>query len=260
MNDALNYRMGRTKPSAVTVDSAVQRSLNVARAQDMANRYDPASVGVITVSERDGNLYVVDGQHRCEAAKLAGQGDVALDSKIYKGLTRVDEAKLFIALNSARIPNAVARFKVRLEAQDPVPVAITKILKDYGWRVGGPGSNGAVNAVSALEAVYALDPDEERGVFDATFDLITRTWGFDAEGAAAPVLGGVGAFMDRYVDKADISAFAKKVRSTWGSAIALVGQGKNLRSSRGGKLTMCIGEILHMTYNAKRRTGVLDPW
>jgi hypothetical protein len=253
-------RVGKVKPNDVVVDAAVQRGLDARRAQEMADRYDPAAVGVITVSDRDGNRYIVDGQHRVEAAKLAGQGTVTLDAKIYSGLTRVDEAKLFIALNSARIPSATARFRVRLQALDPVPVAIDSILALHGWEVGGPGIKARINAVASLEMVWALDPTEERKVFDSTIRLITATWGHDPEGVSAPVLGGVSQFVNRYAGQFDAPALAKKMRASWASPGALVGLGKSLKASRGGKLSTCVGEIIHSTYNAKRRTGVLDTW
>lgn len=253
-------RIGRVKPNDVTVDAVVQRDLSLQRAQEIADRFDPSAVGVITVSDRDGNRYVVDGQHRVEAAKLAGQGGVALDAKIYTGLTRVEEARLFIALNSARIPNAVARFKVRLQAEDPVPVAITRVLGEFGWEVGGPGVDGKINSVAALEEIWALDPDEVRGVLNDTIRVITTAWGYDASGASAPVLRGVAMLIDRFGAKLDIPALAKKMTGAWASPVVLVGMGKSLKATRGGRLTTCIGEVLHSTYNTKRRSGVLEPW
>lgn len=260
MSNDQGVRIGKVRPSDVIVDPAVQRGLSVQRAQEMADRFDPSAVGVITVSDRDGRRYVVDGQHRVEAAKLAGQGNVTLDAKIYTGLTRVEEAKLFISLNSARIPHAIARFKVRLQAHDPVPVAIDSILALHGWEVGTPGVKGKVSAVSSLEVVWALDPAEERKIFDTTIRLITATWGHEAEGVSAPVLGGVSIFVNRYAGQFDLPALAKKMTAAWASPGALVGMGKSLKASRGGKLSTCVGEIIHSTYNAKRRSGVLQPW
>jgi hypothetical protein len=260
MTPEQNVRIGRVKPNDISVDPVVQRSLNVQRAQRMADEYDPSAVGVITVSDRDGLRYVVDGQHRVEAAKLAGQGAASVDAKIYTGLTRVEEARLFIALNSARIPNAVARFKVRREALDPVPVAIGGILERYGWEVGNPGSSGKASAVKALEAVWALDPDQDRKVFETTVDLITDTWGHDPDAMSASILGGMSEFVNRYAGQLDLVALAKKLRGVYSSPVVLVAQGKSLKATRGGRVSTCIGEIIHSVYNAKRSSGRLDRW
>jgi hypothetical protein len=260
MSTEQTVRLGRVRPNDISVDPVVQRSLNALRAQKMADEYDPTAVGVITVSDRDGSRYVVDGQHRVEAAKLAGHGGTSVDAKIYTGLTRVEEARLFIALNSARIPSAVARFKVRREALDPVPVAICGILERYGWEVGNPGSSGKASAVKALEGVWALDPDQERKVFETTIDLITDTWGHDPNAMSASILSGVGEFVDRYAGQLDLVALAKKLVGVYASPVVLVAQGKSLKATRGGRVSTCIGEIVHAVYNAKRTTGRLDRW
>lgn len=253
-------RMGKVRPNVLVVDPIVQRSLNAKRAKEMAAEFDIDAAGVITVSNRDGDQYIVDGQHRCKAAQLAGHGETPMNAKIYSGLTRVDEAKLFIALNSARIPSATARFKVRLEAQDPVPAAIERIIVEYGWRIGSPGTVGAMHAVHTLETVYNLDPDESRRLFDRTVGLITKVWGLDPDGASAPIFGGVGVFLDRFGDQVDVSALVKKMRGSWGSPVALMGQGKTWKHTRGGRLTLAIAELIHTRYNEKRSTGALTPW
>ena len=59
----------------------------------IAAAWDEAKCDAILVSYRDGRFYIVDGQHRTAAAKLAGKQDMY--SKILVGKTELEEYELF---------------------------------------------------------------------------------------------------------------------------------------------------------------------
>lgn len=98
---------------APKTDAQSQRALNKNRAAAIADNLQLSAIGTITLSERDGTLWVVDGQHRQQALRLAGEKNMPCE--IHYGLTRQQEAVLFLIKNreSAR-PGAYDEYKIGL--------------------------------------------------------------------------------------------------------------------------------------------------
>lgn len=253
-------KRGRIAPVDMVLDSRVQRTLELPRVKKMAEEFDPAVLGVLVLSRRaDGGLYIVDGQHRAEAARAAGKAHTAVEVSIHEGLTLAEEAHLFRLLNATKAPSAITRFRVRLVEGEEVATHIDKIIHPWGWKVSTPGT-GSISAVGTLEMVNGFDPDADRGVLHQTIGTITGAWGLVAEGVASPVLGGIGVLMNRYAETVNVKELAKTITRKWSDPVSLGSQGKNWKVTRGGRLSYCVAEILHQEYNKKRSVTPLADW
>lgn len=92
----------------------------------------------LTVSDRappEPGLYVIDGQHRLMAAM--GRGDITeLPCIISKFDGIEDEARLFVALNSARRQvGEVEKFHARVASKDHYALAAKRVIEDSGLTV-----------------------------------------------------------------------------------------------------------------------------
>jgi len=82
----------------IKLDLAVQRAIVPARLRKLTGHFDPILLGELLVSERvDGGLYILDGQHRLRAA--AERGVTTVHCEVFTGLSRSDEARLFMGRN-----------------------------------------------------------------------------------------------------------------------------------------------------------------
>lgn len=254
-------KRGRMAPNDMIVDIGVQRTLEVPRVNKMAREFDPNALGTLVLSHReDDSFHLVDGQHRAEAAKQAGRGDIPVDVSIYTGLSRAEEARLFRLLNEAKQPSAITKFRVRLVEGEEIATHIDKIVEQFGWSVGNPGNRGKISAVGTLEMVNAYDPDADREVVKKTVGAITEAWDLDPDGMSSPVLGGVGVLVNRYSGVIDPKILGKLMKRKWASPASLAAQGKNWKATRGGRLSYCVAEILHQEYNKRPRSTPLPPW
>jgi len=95
------------------VDLAVQRATVPARLRKIAEHFDMILVGELLVSQRaDGGLYVLDGHHRLSAAKRQnGSAPATLKAEIFTGLSRADEARLFLGRNDRANVRSHDRFR-----------------------------------------------------------------------------------------------------------------------------------------------------
>ncbi len=126
-------------PAQLHIDAAYQRSIESRESQSLIRqiaaqwRWDLCQV--LVVSRRDGKLYVIDGQHRFEAAKLRGDID-ELPCIVGEYEDLQQEAAAFTAINTKR--NALTsldKFKGKLASGDEAAIALRDAIADAGLQL-----------------------------------------------------------------------------------------------------------------------------
>lgn len=151
-------------PAELKVDEGYQRSLDVAASQALirkiAQYWNWDLCQPLVVSRRDnGELFVIDGQHRLEGAKL--RRDIAhLPCVVVEYENCEDEAASFVHLNQQRRPlSKLDLFKAAVASDDPEAKAILGALADAGLSVA-PHSNytawkpGMVSNIGGIESAW----------------------------------------------------------------------------------------------------------
>lgn len=120
------------------IDRAYQRGLGEASRsliRRMAEGWDWALCGPVTVAEIDGGLYeLIDGQHRATAAATAGLH--RLPAVIVEARDTAQRARVFQQLNSARVDMYQgAMFRASLAAGDAASVTIARCAAAAGARI-----------------------------------------------------------------------------------------------------------------------------
>lgn len=157
---ALNY----LPPSELSVDPAYQRSIEGRDSQRLiariAKRWDWAKCLPLLVSDRgSGQLFVIDGQHRLQAARL--RGDIAQLPCVVVSVGGAEgEAALFDAVNSQRRAlTPLELFRAALASGDPESLAIMAAIEAAGLTLA-PHDNhqvwkpGMINNVGGIRAAW----------------------------------------------------------------------------------------------------------
>lgn len=122
------------------VDDTYQRSIEGGASQKLivkiAENWDWRLCLPLLVSRRDAQLYVIDGQHRLEAAKL--RGDIAhMPVVVFDFDDPRAEAELFVAANrSRRAMSKLDDFHAAIVAGDPKATAVNDVVTEAGLSVG----------------------------------------------------------------------------------------------------------------------------
>ncbi|MFO6447847.1 DUF6551 family protein [Erythrobacter sp. NE805] len=131
-------------PGQLEIDPTYQRSIDNPESQaliaDIALNWHWGRAQVLTVSRREGRLYVVDGQHRLAAAKL--RGDIQqLPCLIEEFADVAEEAQLFGDLNDRRRPvSAIDKFRAALVGGDADCMAIGAAMERAGLTLAPHGN------------------------------------------------------------------------------------------------------------------------
>lgn len=115
----------------------------------------------------DGSLWGVDGQHRLAALKRLGVPSYPCD--IFQSRGKAHEAQVFRVRNKNRRGiSPVEMFRACLAEGDPQSVAINRILKKYGLKVGGQ-----LKAVRAIQNIFEMDNGY---ILEDTLSIIMDGW------------------------------------------------------------------------------------
>jgi hypothetical protein len=202
------------KPAAPrTVEELPLESLSVPREYQREERphlvrriireFDPDLVGLLTVvRDRDGQQWLLDGQHRWLALVALGH-DSAL-CEVLHAVPLPRQAEIFSERNGRRLPpHPRDTFRSDYAGRHPDVLAIAAVLLRYGYRLPLGSEKGAADCfvcVSTLREVHAW------GLLEPTVGLIHDAWPEDAMATQASIVGGLAACLRLYptVDRADL--------------------------------------------------------
>jgi hypothetical protein len=184
------YRFEIVAVERLGVDADYQRTLT-SFWKTVAEKWNPALVGTLVVSERGRKMNVVDGQTRLKA--MRENNIAAAPCLIYEGLSKKQEALLFSLLQTQRRNmTTYERFRATLVGGEPEAVEISKIVESVGFELSARQTPNTLRAISALERMYRLDPDHLRDVLELVRDI----WGLEnREAVSAQILTGLSTFV-----------------------------------------------------------------
>lgn len=203
-------RYRRMPLSKLIIDKAYQRELDQRRVNAIAENFNPALLGALEISVRNGKAAVFDGQHRLAALKKLKADDAPC--LVHEGLSIPEEAALFVSLQAQRKNlRPIDKFKARLVAGDVTAMAVNQIVSDVDLTVGDSG----IRAVTALERIYKREGEE---ILRSTLSTVRILWDGDDRYVDGYLLEGMAQFLRGYgnrIDKPEI----KRLRAVAPTAI-----------------------------------------
>lgn len=246
----------RWVPLALTaVSPLAQREINQARVDHIVATFDLEQIGTPTVNKRDGVWYVIDGQHRIEALRAIGWGDQQVQCWAYEGLTEQEEAEKFLKLNDYLAVNALAKFRVAVQAGREVECDVDRIVRACGLVVTSDKVPGGIRAVGTLVRIYSR---AGAAALRQTLHVVRDAYG-DA-GMEAAVIDGIGLFVQRYAAEMDVENVVTRLRGANGGVHGLLGKAENLRRATGNQKNHCVAAAAVEIVNQGRGGKKLPSW
>lgn len=204
-------------PAELGVDPAYQRSLEAGTSQALIRRIAQhwnwdLCLPLVVSRRAGGELLVIDGQHRLEAARL--RGDIAhLPCVVGEYASAADEAASFVYLNQQRRPlTKLDLFKAAVASEDPEATAIVAAIEAAGLSIA-PHSNftawkpGMVSNIGGIEAAWRA-----QGEAATTLALVILARAFEGQVLryAGTIFPGIVAVMRDELDKRTASPERRK--------------------------------------------------
>lgn len=234
------------------VNPQAQRKLDQSWADQLSKDFNPDLMGFIHVSHRDGWFYVIDGQHRRQAAIQWLGSDQQVQCHVYEELTTEQEAQLFLDLNKQKKQGAMSKYKVALTAGQPVETDVDRIVRSLDLRIGTSAQLEEISCVTAILKVYRKHGP---GSLSTALRVIRDAYGY--EGFKPAVIEGAALVVDRYGNGLDTEQMVKRLKTA--TLVELHRQAKSLREGSGNALGQCYAHKMVEFYNRGRGAKV-QPW
>ena len=225
-----------------------QRSISVKRVKQGVENFDLYKVNPVKISQRDGQNYVIDGQHTIEmVATVSGSRDTPVWCMIYDDMDYIIEADLFARQQEGVKPlTPYEIFNANIEAQNDIQLFIKDLVESYGLRVTSQKCPGGICAISSLESIY-----KKYGfsVLDRTLNLCIGTWESEPNSLSASMLKGIALLVNAFGDELRNDVFKDKLGNH--SAKEIIRLAKERRSG-----SMGYAEAMLTEYNKKMKHGL----
>lgn len=249
------------KPQELVIDLQVQRNLRQRRVNKIAEDFDPAALGTVVLAERsNGELVVIDGQHRIAAARLAGQEDTPVHAEVHTGLSPQEEAALFRRKNNTEKVGPVDRHRVAVTEGNPLNLAIESVAHAYGFRVSQGTSKDSFAAVAGATRIVATGGERGAELLRDTFEVVTKAWPHDRLAVDGRIIEGVAYFLHRHGPLVDKAGLIHKLALYEGGPSGFIAEMRALVRFRRGKLSDAAAELVTRAYNRGKSTKALPDW
>lgn len=225
-----------------------QRTISVKRVKQGVENFDLYKINPVKISKRNGQNYVIDGQHTIEmVAIISGSRDTPVWCMVYEDMDYILEADLFARQQDGiKPPSPYEIFNANIEAQNNVQLMIKELVESFGLRVTAQKSTGGICAISSLESIYKKYGFE---VLDRTLNLCVGTWESEPNSLTASMLKGIALLVNAYGDELRNDIFKDKLGAI--SAKEIIRLAKERRSG-----SMGYAEAMLTEYNKKMKHGL----
>ena len=177
-----------------------QRLVREGRLRELTRDWEPGLLDPLVVSYRDGNFYLVDGQHRVIIQRRMHGGDFNAPCKLYHGLTYEAEAELCWKLDKAREQLSAAQSaNALIEAgSDPEIMEIHRLLLSNGFRWALDKRTPGDYEVTVVQAVISAYRLLGSAAFDRMLYLMDSAWKGAPSSLRAGFISGMALFLKTY--------------------------------------------------------------
>lgn len=230
----------RIPPALVT-----QREFRKAHGDRIAADLDLNKIGFPIVNHRDGNYWVLDGQHRIYALRANGFENDNLDCEVYEDLSDAEMADIFLGRDARRQVAPYDKFHISCTAGHKRETSILRAVEANGQKVSRDKSEG-ISAVGALGSVFDRSGDVVLGQVIRTINL---GFGGDPLGFDRSVIEGLGLVYNRYNGKTNEKALASRLRDLKYGARELLRKAEAIRERTGNQKKHCVAAVVVDVYN-----------
>ncbi len=150
------FRLGDIARTEQNREWRETKSIKIAKAFDLVRAILAGFVVGMRTYPSDKVFVWLDGQHRGEAAKMAGLEDTEIDAFLIEVGSPDQEAEWILKLNEDRSPNSgLDELRLGLRADRAEIIGAVELIKRYGYVLDGEARPGHIAAIKKVLSIFA---------------------------------------------------------------------------------------------------------
>jgi hypothetical protein len=238
-----------------------QREFRQAHGDKLAAELDLDKLGFLILNHRDGQYWVLDGQHRLYALKKFGfEDECTIDCEVYEGLSDAQMAEMFLGRDNRRRISTYDKFFVSCTADRKRENDIRRMVESNGLRIGRVRETNTIGAVASLGKVYDRSGDV---VLGQTLRALRDGYAGDPAAFSPELIQGVGLIFNRYNGRTDEKHLVSQLSRVAHGHRGLSQRARSLREKTGTSLDQCVAAAIVEMYNrgiVKLKDKLTDWW
>lgn len=190
----------------------------------MLENYNPNIVNDLKVSFRDDKYWIFDGNHTLKMlTERAGTDNIYVQCRVYFGMTREDEAKMFALQNgiSRKVTNS-QKLRALNVASDPDVQAFVEACNKAGAKCTFTATNATYH-IKCYDAAYKIYQKHGEEHFIKTIKTIIRAWSGSADSLRKEIICGMDILLYAYPEM-DLNRLQTKLHEV--SPVTIIANGK----------------------------------
>jgi hypothetical protein len=161
--------LANVNKNILTVAPEYQRTASPSLIKSIKDSWDWRAAGVLVVSKRDNQHFVIDGQHRLRAAQSIAEID-KLPCIIFDNLSLQEEAAALADINTRRKSmTSIDKFVAKLAAGNPLAVYVNNRVESQKFRIAAKGAN-TFNCIKQM----TICASKNKARFDRVLDVCVK--------------------------------------------------------------------------------------
>lgn len=197
-----SYSYKKIQASKIIADPSYNRGISRTEVSKILANFDPNLVNPIKVSYRDNKYFVFDGNHTLKALIERANGDdsICVDCKVYTGMTKQDEAKMF-ALQFGESRKVSNKFQVRAlyVAEDPEVVRFKNAVMIAGAKCNFVGSQQNYHII-CYDTAFKIFKQRGEAHFITVIKTIIGSWNGSIESLRKEIICGMDILISTFPD------------------------------------------------------------
>lgn len=231
----------RIPPALVT-----QREFRKAHGDRIAAELDLNKLGYPIINHRDGNYWVLDGQHRVYALRQWGFEKDTLECEVYENLTDAEAADIFLGRDERKAISPYDKFHVACTAGRERESGTRRIVEANGLKISRESKPGCIGAVATLLKVRDRHGEV---VLGQTVRTANHAFAGDPAGFDGVVLEGIALVYNRYNGRTDEKDLAARLASEKHGVRGLLRRAEAQHERTGNQKAQCVAATVVDIYN-----------
>lgn len=197
----------------IHADPSYNRSINRHQVEDIIANFDPNLVNPVKVSYRDGRYNIFDGNHTLRALmEMSGNdGDLPVYAKVYEGMTKEDEARMFAKQNGTnRQVSTSYKLRALNVANDPEIVKFKEATISAGAKCDFNGSCAPYH-IKCYDTAFKIFKKNGAAHYKTVVSVVIRAWNGHPDSLKREIICGVDILIREFKGLIDTGRLVSKL-------------------------------------------------